>query len=132
MANWRRERATPTIHVLVEAASFTLCGQERESLGSTIWDEGAAATDLCLACSRATLAATNDAVRLSERIATEAELVLAKDALRSLQRMVPDGRIRDLIMYARACVARGDKKGAHESVKRWREEMRTLGVLPQE
>jgi hypothetical protein len=132
MANWRRERTAHTVHIVVEAAPFTLCGQERESLGPTIWDEGAAATDLCLTCSRAMLAATNDAVRLSERIASEAELVLAKEALRVLQRMVPDGRIRDLIMYARACIVRGDKKGAHDSVKRWREEMRTLGVLPQE
>jgi hypothetical protein len=65
-------------------------------------------------------------------VTSEAEFVLAKDALRSLQRMVPDGRVRDLIMYARACIVRGDKKGAHESVRRWREHMRAIGVLPQD
>jgi hypothetical protein len=130
MANWRRERTAPTVHVVVEAAPFTLCGQERESLGPTVWDEGVAAPDLCVACSRAMLAATDDAVRLTECITSEAELVLAKDAIRSLQRVVPEGHIRDLIMYARACIVRGDKKGAHDSVTRWREQMRAIGVLP--
>lgn len=132
LANWRRERADPTVHIVVEAAPFTLCGQERETLGATIWDEGAAARDLCRTCSLALLAATNEAARLGERITSEPELVLAKDALRGLQRMVPDGRIRDLIVYARACIARGDKKGAHDSVKRWRESMCVIGVFARE
>jgi hypothetical protein len=132
VANWRRERTDPTVHIVVEAAPFTLCGQERESLGATVWDEGAAARDLCRTCSLALLAATNEAARLGERITSEAELVLAKDALRGLQRMVPDGRIRDLIMYARACIVRGDKKGAHESVTRWRDEMRAIGIFGQD
>jgi hypothetical protein len=132
VANWRRERAGPTVHVVVDAAPFTLCGHERESLGPTIWEAGEAASDLCVACSREMLALSNEAVRLTENITSNPERELAREALRALQGVVPDGEIRDLVLYARACIVRGDLSGAHESVNRWRANMRSIGVLPQE
>jgi hypothetical protein len=130
VANWRRERSRATVHVVVEAAPFTLCGEERETLGPTIWDAIVAAPDLCVSCSREILALTSEAVRLTEKITSNPERELAKEALRALQRVVPDGVTRDLVIYARACVVRGDLSGAHESLKTWREQMQALRVLP--
>ena len=132
MANWRREDQGTSVHVIVETAAVALCELGRDRLGPTIWDAGIAAPDLCVTCSRKTLDATNQAVRLTERVASDAELEAAKDSLRALLRLVPEGVTRDLIVYARACIVRGDKKGAHESVRTWRANMRALGVFGQD
>jgi hypothetical protein len=75
------------------------------------------------------LEATNIAIVATERITPEHELGTAKEAIRALARMVPDGVTRDLVIYARACVVRGDTKGAHEAVKTWRANMRAIGVF---
>ena len=53
----------------------------------------------------------------------------AKGSLRSLVHMVPAGVTSDLLHYARACLARGDPAGAHESVRRWSAKMRDSGVF---
>lgn len=132
MANWRRERDGTGVHVVVEASLFALCGVERETLGATIWETGAAAKDLCVNCSRELLAATSEVVRLTQRVVSETELETAKESLRHLQRLIPNDVTRDLVVYARACIVRGDRKGAHESVVRWRTNMQALGVFGQD
>jgi hypothetical protein len=78
------------------------------------------------------LGATNIAIGATERITSERELETAKEVMRTLTRMVPDGVTRDLVIYARACVVRGDTKGAHEAVTTWRANMRAIGVFGQD
>jgi hypothetical protein len=117
---------------VVEGVEVALCEIDRGNLGPTIWEAAEAAPELCVPCSRKILALTNEAIRLTETIRSNAERELGKEALRSLQHVVPDGEIRDLVLYARACLVRGDLAGAQESLKRWRANMRSIGVLPQE
>jgi len=132
VANWRREREGVAVHVLPETAIVALCELDRVRLGSTIWEAGIAARDLCVKCSRRMLWATAATIRVTENLATVAEREAAREALRGLQRVVPVGETRNLITYARACLASGALTGAHESVKRWRANMRAIGVFVQD
>ena len=70
------------------------CQRGREKFGATIWDAGLAVPDLCVTCSRAMLAATTESVGLTETISSSAELVLAKESLGRVFRVVPDGHAR--------------------------------------
>lgn len=129
VANWRRERDSPNVHLLPEAAQETACGLDRQLLGATIWDTNPIGAQLCSGCSQKILEATDKAIRLTDIIESDKQLEMAKDSLRHLVRLIPEGVTRDLVVYARVCVVRGDKKGAHESVVRWRENMQATGVF---
>jgi hypothetical protein len=133
VANWRREQRGTRLHLLPEAGQAALCGTDRADLGVIVYDTGSLqASNVCDDCSHKVLERTDDAIRLTARITSDAELEKAKDALRALVRVVPEGVTRDLVVYARACVVRGDLTGAHVSVKRWRAQMRAIGVFGQD
>lgn len=120
-----------TVHVTPDAAPG-LCGIERELLGATVWDAGAAAPDLCRDCSNKTLASTNIAIAATAHLTYEREHDAAKQAMSSLVRVVPEGTTRDLVIYARTCLVRGDAKGAYDSLWTWRANMRSIGVFGQD
>jgi hypothetical protein len=129
VANWRREKSALSVHVLIDGAATALCELDRSELGATLWDTGDAARDLCRGCSRTILAAATLAIATTERISSTAELETAKQTLRALTRTVPESVTRDLVLYARACLVRGDPKGAHDALRRWRANMRAIGVF---
>lgn len=128
------------MHLLPEGAEIALCGRDRVEFGATVWDAGAAAPDLCRECSVRMLALTDDAVEMTATAMAERTrekttedytriYETAKDALRGLARVVPAGATADLVIYARACLVRGDPAHAYESLRTWRANMRAIGVF---
>lgn len=81
---------------------------------------------------RSVLSATTIAIAATEKITSDRERDTATQAIRVLARRVPEGVTRDLVVYARACVVRGDTKGAHDSLKTWRANMRAIGIFGQD
>src|SRR5262249_43533481 len=51
---------------------------------------------------------------------------LARAALRRLVEIVPADLTKDYLIFARACMVRGDPTNAHEALKTWRANMRTI------
>ena len=130
MANWRRERDTSVVHVVPDAAP-ALCDLDGEHLGPTIWTAADAAPHICHTCAQRLGAATDEAeaafaAALRDRGVSVLEV--AKTAARRLVRMVPSGVHADLLVYARACLVRGDPRDAHPSIQRWRVSMRAMGI----
>lgn len=132
MAQWRRERQTPEVHLIVDGAPAAACQQDRDALGPTIWDTKTVAADVCRTCSRRLIEAAHEAeVTLAAAVQDRrpASQEPAKNALRYLARMVPAGVDADLVVYARACVVRGDPQDALTSVQRWHDNMRSIGLF---
>ena len=77
-----------------------------------------------------------DAVRAAERALGAAKderdalLELAKAAARDLVSAIPAGETRDLVMYARACLAPNGIADARDALRTWRSNMRATGILP--
>ena len=94
---------------------------------------------MCAGCRAKLLSATDAALAAVTTIAhggpaarTEYAQVyaFAMQAMRDLVRLVPAGQHTDLLIYARVCVVRNDLSEAEESVRKWREAMGAIGVLP--
>jgi hypothetical protein len=140
MSNWRREREGTTVHVLAEGASLTLCDLDRQMLGTTVWEMSGALPSLCTTCSRKMLDATDETVLITGKLLADRgrlgedqlarTLDTTKQSLRSLIRLVPPDVTSDLLLYARACLTRGDPEDADASVLTWRNNMRGIGLFP--
>jgi hypothetical protein len=102
-------------------AAPALCGIDRAELQTIVWDWQTAAATLCGA-----RAQRLDALVAAAGIASREQM---RDAWRELARAVPPGHEVDLVVCGRVCAVRGDGRGAQEALSRWREAMKSLGVL---
>lgn len=124
MASWRRARDTNAIHVTPDAGP-ALCGIDYQLLGRIVYEPHRVAANLCRACAGKLLAATDDALA-----AVAAHRTDARQLMREVLRLTPGGEHGDLLIQAREQFVRGDPEGAEDSLRRWREQMRALGLLP--
>ena len=131
VVNWPRERDETTVHIAPDAAR-ALCDVDPDQLGLTIRAADVAAPDIWPDCSRRLLAtsiAAEHALASAVRDRGFAALELVNVTARMLARMVPDDVHADLLVYARACLDRGDPRDARASIQQWPQSMRKLGVF---